>query len=95
MLIHKSKSKRRWLEAYIEAVSFRLIATVEHLQLEQTDRHMRIHTHSQLYSIPRAATPRGIITAISQAPAGVLKDAPLRSVWRCNYINLRYIMQMH
>ena len=28
-----------WLEAYIEAVSFRRIATVEQLQLQQTDRH--------------------------------------------------------
>ncbi len=35
--IHKSKSKRTWLEP----VSFRRIATVEQLQLEQT------HTHTQ------------------------------------------------
>ena len=40
----------------IETVSFRRIATVEQLQLEQT------HTHSQLYRIPRVATPRGIIS---------------------------------
>ncbi len=38
----------------LEAVSFRRNATVEQLQLEYT------HTHSQLYRIPRAATPRGI-----------------------------------
>ena len=50
LLIHKSKSKRTWLEAVI----FRRIATVEQLQLEQT--------HSQLYRIPRAATPRVITT---------------------------------
>ncbi len=31
--------KRVLLEAYIEAVSFRFIATVEQLQLEQTHRH--------------------------------------------------------
>ena len=43
-----------------EAVSFRRIATVEQLKLEKT--HMQIH--SQLYRIPRAATPRGIITII-------------------------------
>ncbi len=35
----------------LEAVSFRRIATVEQLQLEQTDRQ------TQLYRIPRAATP--------------------------------------
>ncbi len=46
MKIHELKSKRTWLEAYIEAVSFRRIATVEQ---EYTD------THSQLYRIPRAA----------------------------------------
>ncbi len=34
--------------------SFRRIATVEQLQLEQT------HTHGHLYRIPPAATPRGI-----------------------------------
>ncbi len=46
-----------WLKAYIEAVSFRCIETVEQLQLE----HTHTHTHSQLYRIPHAATPRGII----------------------------------
>ncbi len=56
--IHESKSKRTWLEA-IEAVSFRRIATVEQLLLEQT----HTHTHCQLYRIPRAATPQGIAWA--------------------------------
>ncbi len=42
------------VEVYIEAVSFRRIATVEQLQLEYTAADT--HTHSQLY-----ATPRGII----------------------------------
>ncbi len=40
---------------YIEAVSFRSIATVEQLQLECTHKH----TRSQLYRIPHAATPDG------------------------------------
>ena len=47
--IHESKSKRTWLEAYIEAVSFRRIATVEQLQLEQlthTHTHTHMHTHA-------------------------------------------------
>ncbi len=39
--IHESKSKKTWLEA-IEAISFRRIATVEQLQLEQT------HTQTSL-----------------------------------------------
>ncbi len=46
LLIHESKSKRKRIEAD-------RIATVEQLQLE--------HTHSQLYSIRRATTRRGII----------------------------------
>ncbi len=48
---------------YIEPVSFRRIATVDQLQLEKTHTHTHMHTHtdSQLYRIPRAATPRGII----------------------------------
>ncbi len=35
-----------WLEAYIEAVSFRRIATIEQLQLEQT--HKQTDTQSAL-----------------------------------------------
>ncbi len=50
------KIQRMWLEAY--RASFSRIATVEQLQLEQTDTH----TNIQLYRIPRGATPRGIKT---------------------------------
>ncbi len=39
--IHESKSKRTWLEGYIEAVSFRRIATVEQLE------YIHTHTHTQ------------------------------------------------
>ncbi len=44
--IHESKSKRAWLEAYIEAVSFRRIEIVEQLQLEHIHRQTDTHTQS-------------------------------------------------
>ena len=62
LLIHESKSKRTWLEAYIEAVSFRRIATVK---LEYTDRQTDTHTHNQLYSIPPAAIVSWIVWQIT------------------------------
>ncbi len=45
----------------LAAVSFRRIATVEHAVTAgiHTHTHTHTHTHSQLYRIPRAATPRG------------------------------------
>ncbi len=54
LLIHESKCKRMWLEA----VSFRRIATVEQLNYSWNR-----NIHSQLYRIPCAATPRGIMYA--------------------------------
>ncbi len=46
LLTHESKSKRTWLEA----VSFRCIATVEQLQLEQTHTHTYTHTHTHTHT---------------------------------------------
>ncbi len=64
LLIYESKSKRckskrTWLEAY--RIKLLVFIALQPLSSYSWNRHA--HTHNQLYHIPRAATPRGIIIA--------------------------------
>ncbi len=82
LLIHESKSKRSWLEAY-RSCQFLLHCNRWSVTAGiHTHTHTHTHTHSQLYRIPRAATPRGII----------IITCSLQTWSECEY---RWILQSH